>query len=123
MEGKRMNEKFIEIQWKKCKNCGFLQHNSHLRCLNCKNDEFSIIYPSGLGTLISYTILTAPPKEFRAKRSYALGIIQFSNNIKALGQIIRTDKLKIGMELKPIYKEICNNLDGKKVETYIFEPV
>jgi len=123
MEIKRMNEKIIDIKWKKCKNCGFLQHNSHLRCLKCKKDEFSIINPSGLGTLISYTILNAPPMEFREKKSLALGIVQFSNNIKALGQITRTNNLRIGMKLKPIYKEICDNLDGKKVETYLFEPI
>ncbi len=118
-----MNENIIEIRWKKCNNCGFLQHNSHLRCLQCKSDNFSLINPSGLGTLVSYTILNAPPMEFREKKSYALGIIEFSNNIKTLGQITRTDNLKIGMKLKPIYQEICPNLDGKKVITYIFEPI
>jgi uncharacterized OB-fold protein len=113
----------VEIQWKKCDNCSFLQHNSHLRCLKCKNDTFSKIHPSGLGTLISYTILKAPPMKYREKKSYALGIIEFSNGIRAMGQITTEDNLQIGMKLKPVFKEIYSDLNGKKIKTYMFEPI
>lgn len=119
-----MNEiEKIDIKWKKCNKCGYLQHNSHLRCLQCKNNTFSEIHPSGNATLLSYTILKAPPMEFRDKGSYPLGIVEFSNGIKAMGQITSKNNLEIGMELKPVYKEICKNLDGNKVKTYMFEPI
>ncbi len=118
-----ISEESFNIEWKKCEQCGFLQHHSHLRCLNCKNGTFSKVYPSGYATLVSYTILKAPPKEFRDKKAYALGIVEFDNGIKAMGQISKSDDLKLGMKLKPFYKEICNDLDGKKVESYAFEPL
>jgi len=116
-----MNNK-VKIEWKKCDNCGFLQHKSHLRCLNCRNDKFTLIEASGECKLITFTILNAPPAEFRDQKSYALGIVEFENDIKALGQITTQENLSIGMRLKPIYKKICNNLDGNEVYTYIFEP-
>ncbi len=114
------NENLIE--WKKCKKCGFLQYNSHLRCLQCKNDTFENITTTETCKLLTYTILKAPPSEFRDKSSYALGIVEFENGIKSLGQIATQENLKIGMELKPIYTKICENLDGKEVFSYVFKP-
>jgi uncharacterized OB-fold protein len=112
-----------KIQWKKCENCGFIQHKSHLRCLNCKNKKFEIIKASGDAKLLTFTILKAPPAEFRDKDSYAIGVVEFENSIKALGQITVDENLKVGMKLKAVYKKICNNLDGNEVFSYVFEPV
>ena len=107
----------------KCKKCGYLQHKSHLRCLNCKNDKFEDITASGICKLLTFTILKAPPAEFRENPSYALGVVEFENKVKALGQITTQENLKIGMELKPTYRKICDNLDGKEIFTYVFEPI
>ena len=112
-----------EIERIKCKKCGFIQFNSHLRCLNCKNSTFDTIKASGDSKLLSYTILTAPPMEFRDQKSYALGLVEFENGIKALGQITRKENLKIGMKLRSIYKKICESLDGKEVYAHVFEPI
>lgn len=115
------NEK--KIEWKKCMNCGYLQHKSHLRCLNCKSKEFEFITSKGDCKLLTYTILTAPPKEFRDRKSYAIGVVEFDNGVRALGQLTTKDNLKIGMKLKAIYRKICDNLDGKEIHAYIYKPV
>ena len=49
--------------------------------------------------------------------------MEFENGVKGLGQITTQNNLQTGMELKPIYRKICENLDGKEVYTYVFEPV
>ena len=113
------SEKLVGI---KCKKCGFLQHASHLRCLKCKNNTFDTIEAVGDCKLFTYTILNAPPMEFRDKKSIALGVVEFENGIKVLGQISPIEGLSIGMKLKPEYRKICNNLDGKEVYGYIFTP-
>ncbi|MFX0058329.1 MAG: Zn-ribbon domain-containing OB-fold protein [Candidatus Hodarchaeota archaeon] len=112
-----------KIEWNKCKNCGYIQHKSHLRCLNCKSKEFLLMEASGDCKLLTFTVLKAPPAEFRSKDSYTLGIIEFENGIKALGQITTQENLEFGMKLRPVYKKICDNLDGKEVFSYVFEPV
>ena len=111
------------IIWHKCINCGLLQHNTHVRCLKCKNDDFEIIEASGTCKLLTYTILKAPPAEFRDKASYALGVVEFENGVKELGQITTQDNLKIGITLKPIYQKICENLDRKEVYARVFDPI
>ncbi|MFX1376889.1 MAG: Zn-ribbon domain-containing OB-fold protein [Promethearchaeota archaeon] len=107
----------------KCKKCGCLQDKSHLRCKKCKYIKFEIINALGICKLLTFTILKVPPAEFRKNPSYALGVVEFENSVKALGQITTQDNLKIGMELKPKYSKICDNLNGKEVFTYVYEPM
>jgi uncharacterized OB-fold protein len=111
-----------KINWKKCNKCGLLQHSSHLRCLKCKNDKFTYIESTGKCTLLTYTVLKAPPAEFRDNKSYALGIVKFENGVKALGQLTTNRNLKIGMKLKPIYRKICERMDGHEIYSFVFEP-
>lgn len=112
-----------KMEWKKCSNCGFLQYPTRLRCLNCKKRDFTRVEASGDCKLLSYTILNAPPAEFRDQKSLVLGIVEFNNGIRALGQIASKENLEIGMKLKSVYKKICENLDGSEVYAHIFEPI
>ncbi len=113
----------ITIIWKKCQKCGKIQHPDHLRCLQCKNTSFDEIESSGDCTLLTYTVLKAPPAEFRDKKAYSLGIVEFSNGIKALGQLTTTENLKVGMKLKPIYQKLTNDLDGQEVSGIKYKPL
>ena len=114
----RTEEKLVA---KKCQKCGFIQHQDHVRCLKCKNSTFDLIETQGNCQLVTFTILKAPPMEFRNKQSYALGVVQFENGIKALGQIESNEDLKIDMKLVPVYKKICNNLDGNEINGFVFK--
>lgn len=61
--------------------------------------------------------------EFRDKGSYTLGVVEFQNGIKALGQLGTKNNLEIGMELEPKYEKICNNLNGQEVYAHVFYPI
>lgn len=111
------------ITWKKCNKCGKFQHPDHLRCLQCKSTTFEFVDASGDCTLLTYTILKAPPAEFRAKKAYALGVVEFSNGIRALGQLTTMDNLKVGMKLKPKYEKLTDNLDGQEIFAITYEPL
>ena len=110
------------ISWKKCTKCGKLQHPDHLRCLKCKNTTFDIVESSGDCKLLTYTILSAPPAEYRDRDEYALGIVEFSNGVRALGQITTTENLKVGMKVKPVFGKLTDNLDGQEVSGILYEP-
>jgi uncharacterized OB-fold protein len=111
------------MEWKKCENCGMIQHPTHIRCVKCKNENFSSIKVEGNGKLITYTLLTAPPAEFRNKGSYYLGVFEFNNGIKAIGQIENERNLVLGMKMRAFQKKICDNLDGQEVIDYVFKPI
>ncbi|MFX0004279.1 MAG: Zn-ribbon domain-containing OB-fold protein [Candidatus Hodarchaeota archaeon] len=116
-------EDLKKLKWKKCNECGFLQYISHLRCLKCKADNFESIVASGTCKLLTYTILKAPPMEFREQGSYALGVVEFENGVKALGQLTKKENLKTGIKLQPMYKKICNALNGKENYSFVFKPL
>jgi uncharacterized OB-fold protein len=111
----------VKIKAIKCLNCGLLQHASHLRCLNCKSENFELIEVSGQCRLLTFTILTAVPKEFLEKKRYALGVVEFENGVRALGQISTQEDLKIGMRLRAVSSTI--QMDGQQINTYCFEPI
>jgi len=105
----------------KCLKCGLMQHESHLRCLNCRSEKFELIEASEQCRLLTFTILTAVPSEFIESKPYALGIVEFENGVRALGQISSQEDLKIGMRLRTIPNTI--QMDGKQIDTYFFEPI
>jgi len=111
------------IEWHKCKRCGFLQHQTHLRCLKCKGNKFESITASGTCKLLTYTILKEPPMEFRDQKSYAIGVVEFENGVKALGQLTTKENLKTAILVKTMYKKICNDLNGIEVFTHVFRPL
>jgi uncharacterized OB-fold protein len=111
------------MEWKMCEKCGVIQHPTHIRCLKCKNERFSPVKAEGDAKLITYTLLTAPPAEFRNKDSYYLGVFEFNNGVKALGQIEYGGNLEFGMKMRPFQKKICENLDGQEVIDYVFKPI
>lgn len=118
-----MSDQENTIQVNKCRNCGLLQDLSHIRCIKCKQDQFEIVEASQMCELLSFTILKAPPSEFLSKKSYALGIVQFDNGVKALGQITTSENLSIGMKLTPVYQKLSDNYDGKELYNYVFKPI
>ena len=111
------------IFWNKCKKCGKIQHPDHIRCLQCKNTTFDTIEASGDCILLTYTILKAPPAEYRDKKAYALGVVEFSNGVRALGQLTTMENLQVGMKLKPKWEKLTDNLDGHEVSDITYEPL
>ncbi len=111
------------IIWKKCKRCEKLQHPDHLRCIQCKNTTFNTVKSSGDCKLLTYTVLTVPPYEYRDKKSYVIGVVEFSNGIKVMGQIITSKDLKIGMKLKPKVEKLTDNLNGFIISDIKYEPL
>ncbi len=110
------------IVWKKCKKCEKLQNLDHLRCIQCKNTTFDTVKSSGDCKLLTYTILTATPSEYRDKKSYAIGVVEYSNGLKAMGQITTSENLKIGMKLTSKFQKLTENLDGKEIFGITFKP-
>ena len=79
-------EKEIAITAYKCKSCGKLHYPYHDRCLSCRKRDFEEVKPSGNAKLITYTAIFNLPWGFD-ERYLIMGVAEFENNIKAMGQI------------------------------------
>ena len=103
----------------KCLNCGKVHYPKHGRCLECKESNFSEIDLSVEGSLVTWTMLKAPPSGID-KFSLYLGIVDLGE-VKYTGQIEveNPEGLKIGMKLKAVWKQV-RIIDGKPKYGFIW---
>jgi uncharacterized OB-fold protein len=113
-------KKEIAITAYRCKKCGKLHYPFHDRCLNCKGRDFEPVKPEGDVKLLAYTTIYNLPWGFD-QRFLIIGVAEFENNIKAMGQI-ETDSaesLKAGMKMKaswePVRVQYGENVYGLKL--------
>jgi uncharacterized OB-fold protein len=111
--------KVIPITAFKCKKCGRIHYPFHDRCLTCRSREFVEMKPEGDAKLLSYTAIFNLPWGFE-QRFLIIGIAEFENKVKAMGQIEAdsVDRLRVGMKMKvnwePVRVQYGENVYGLK---------
>ena len=108
------------VTGQRCKNCGYVMYPSHSRCLHCGGREFEGIETAGRGRLVTYTEIFNLPWGID-ERSRTVGIVEFENGVKAMGQI-KVETPKIGMKLKAEWGPV-RVIRGEEVYGLIFHPV
>ncbi|MBS3815579.1 MAG: Zn-ribbon domain-containing OB-fold protein [Hadesarchaea archaeon] len=108
----------------KCKNCGRIGHVPGKRCLNCKGTEFEEIDLGNKAKLLTYTQVYNPPAGVDVDPPLMIGLVEFPNGVKAMGQldIELPEKLEIGMKLKPVWGKL-REIQEKEVYGFKFELV
>lgn len=102
-----MNKREIDIVAYKCKKCGRIHYPYHDRCLACKSREFEKIKPQGNCKLLTYSRIHNLPWGFD-QRFLVIGVAQFENGIKAMGQIKADEEtaLHVGMMMTPTWETV-----------------
>lgn len=113
----------IPITAFKCRKCGKIHYPFHDRCLACRGREFDDLKPEGEVKLLAYTAIFNLPWGFD-QRFLIIGIGEFANKIKAMGQIRAesTDQLKRGMKMKVSWEPVRMQY-GEPVYGLMYEPV
>jgi uncharacterized OB-fold protein len=112
-----MQEKMTGI---KCKHCGRVMYPEHERCLSCKGTEFDKVSLGDECKLIAYTKLYSVPRGIEMS-PLTLGIVDFGNEVRALGQIT-ADNPQMGMKLRPFWGKL-RKVGENEVEGFKFEPI
>ena len=113
----------IKIVGYKCKKCGRVHFPKHEQCLDCQSRDFEAIAPEGNATLLAYTQIFTLPWGFD-ERFLIIGVAQFENGIKAMGQIKAQDldAIGTGTALHPSWEPV-RYVHGEPVFGLKFEPV
>ena len=116
-------KKVLPITAFKCKKCGKIHYPFHDRCLACKGRDFEEIKPEGDAKLLAYTAIYNLPWGFD-QRFLLIGIAEFANKVKAMGQIRAdsVDQLKRGMKLKVSWEPVRVQY-GEPVYGLMYEPM
>ena len=91
----------------RCKKCGKLHYPFHDRCLACRSRDFESVKPQGDARLLTYTRIYNLPWGFDA-RYLTIGVVEFENGVKAMGQIHADEKesLYVGMKMIPSWEPV-----------------
>ncbi len=113
----------IPIDAHKCKKCARIHYPFHDRCLTCKGSEFEIIHPEGNAKLLAFTQIFNLPWGFD-ERFLIIGVGQFENGIKAMGQVKAQslEGFKTGMKVKASWESV-RKVAGEDVFGIKFEPL
>ena len=113
----------LKITAYKCKKCGRLHYPRHERCLSCKHREFDEVKPEGNVTLLTFTQIFNLPWGFD-ERFLIIGVAQFENGVKAMGQIKAEDAadLQVGMTMQASWEPI-RYIYGEPVYGLKFAPM
>jgi hypothetical protein len=97
----------IGITAYKCKKCGKLHYPFHDRCLACRGRDFEQLKPQGNARLLTFTRIYNLPWGIEG-RYLIIGVVEFENGIKAMGQIPVDEKepLANGMFLHPTWEPV-----------------
>jgi len=104
----------------KCEKCGKMFYPKHARCPRCGSLELKEIDLGNECTLMTYTKLFAVPEGVE-QIPLLLGIVEFKNGVRALGQIV-AEEVEIGATLQPVWGPL-RKVHGKTVSGFKFEPV
>lgn len=87
----------------RCRACGRQAFPPRADCEACLHGEFDLVEIAGLGTLLTWTRITAAPSGFEAYAPYTLGVVDLDAGGRALapvGASVPEGALAIGMRLR-----------------------
>jgi uncharacterized OB-fold protein len=102
-----------------CKECGRVFYPKRRVCLGCGERQLKEIALGKEGSLLTFTRLHALPLDFE-KRTLMLGIVEFPQGVRALGQL-STEDAKLGMKMWPCW-EVVREMGGEMVYGLKFYP-
>lgn len=112
-----MKKRIIGVR---CKSCGKAFYPRRVRCPQCEGKIFEELYLGDNCTLLTFTKLYAVPEGVK-RVPLVLGIVEFMNGAKAIGQITE-ENVRIGMKMIPVWG-LLRKIDGKEVYGFKFKPI
>jgi uncharacterized OB-fold protein len=107
----------------RCQKCGRVHYPFHDRCLKCRSRVFDEFRPSGPVRLLAFTQIFNLPWGFD-ERFLIIGIAEFENGVKAMGQIKAEDPagLKPGTRMTASWEPVRRQ-SGEDIYGLKFEPI
>lgn len=110
-----------QLQGSRCTDCGASVFPASDRCPACVSENVSPLPLDSDGTLYSYSIVHAAPKNFVVP--YAIGYVDFSQGVRVFGQVDADPKaLAIDMKVRVSIRAAGKAKDGAPLYGFSFVP-
>ena len=102
----RLKESKYKMVSAKCKKCDIVHFPPRTLCTQC-GGPLEKHQLSGLGKIISYTVVRTPPEGFEKNAPYVVAIIELCEGTFISGQIVsEIDKVEVGKDVRPVFRRI-----------------
>jgi len=112
-----------KIMGTKCKQCGTVTFPPRADCEKCMESDWEFIQYGGKAKLVTFTQIFNLPWGFD-QRFLVIGIGEFENGVKAMGQIAVDSiaGLTLGLEMQPTW-DVVRVQNGENVYGLVFKPL
>lgn len=99
---------------KYCENCNKKYYPPKLACPICGNKELKEVQLPRIGTLITYTWVTQPTKDFATQAPYVVGLIKLDDGTLIVSQLtdVEIEELKDGIRVEAVFRRMFEEGDS-----------
>jgi uncharacterized OB-fold protein len=90
----------------RCGVCGEAHFPPRHVCMNCHNTVMDRFQFSGLGEIVSYTIIHTAPEGFERQTPYAIALVKLEEGPTISGHVVDRDGIDIGKKVKAVFRKI-----------------
>ncbi|MBI4176418.1 MAG: Zn-ribbon domain-containing OB-fold protein [Candidatus Aenigmarchaeota archaeon] len=107
----RLKKSKYNVIGTRCRTCNTAYFPGRQLCQNCRRKgEIEELKFSGLGKILSYTIIRTAPQGFEQYTPYAVAVIELDEGTMISGQIVGNPAgLKIDQRVKPVFRKISED--------------
>ena len=110
----------------RCTSCGALYFPRRAVCLRCGSRNLEDHKLSDKGTVISWTAIRNPPRDYEKYAPYVVALIELEDGVRILSQVVDSepDEMKTGMRVEAIFRKVKEDGSSGLIEYgYKFRPV
>ena len=97
----------------RCSSCNTTYFPPRAICQKCRRKgKLGETALSGLGEVVSFTIIKSPPKGFESQAPYIIGIIKLDEGPTTAAQIINSDNIDVGKRVKMVFRKNFEDGEG-----------
>lgn len=96
----------------RCLACKELHFPPRTVCQSCNSEIIEPFQFSGLGTIISYTIIRAAPQRFEGRVPYCIALIKLDEGPTISAELVDFDNAAIGKRTKQVFRKQGENKNG-----------
>ena len=91
-----------------CANCGAVFFPRRAVCPRCGSREFEECKLSEKGSVVSWTTIRNPPKDYEKYAPYVVALIQLDDGVRILSQVVdvEPEEMKTGMRVEAAFRRV-----------------
>ena len=113
------------LEGAQCTACKKMFYPKQYLC-TCGSKDFSPIILSGKGRIVTFSLITNPPKAFESEAPYLLAMVELKEKIKIIAQLTDTEinDVRIGMFVEATIRKLYTEGEKGNIQYGIkFKPV